>query len=109
MAMTLVGAPPIGMLKHLSYAYALSASTTQTTFKVLMHHTININGEPTFIFMEMKLNTAANKLNFAMVLKFLKNRQSIEVIHLSIVKNWGFSKIPTISIMGKLGKLHVPI
>lgn len=51
------------------------------------------------MFFDVEMDRAAEDLKFALVLKFLSKRPSIDVLRLKIIKMWGFSEVPMISFM----------
>lgn len=65
----------------------------------------NINGELGFVFSDIEMDRAAKDLKFALVLKFLLTRPSIDVLRLKIFKTWGFSEVPMISFMDEYNVL----
>lgn len=42
---------------------------------------------------------AADDFRYALVLKFVRSRPSIDDVRLAIIKSWGLIDIPTVSVM----------
>lgn len=82
-----------------TYANVVAFSGPPPSFKIPMRFAVEIYGEQGFIFSDAEMNRAAEDLRFDLMLKFLKFRPSIDKIRIEVVKTWGFSKIPMISIM----------
>lgn len=64
-----------------------------------MRYPVDVDGQPGFIFSEAEMTKAAEDFRYALVLKFLRSRPSIDVIWLAVVKTWVLLEIPTISLM----------
>lgn len=82
-----------------SYANTVSKTTESASFKMAMLFPVEINGELGFIFSKPEMNKAAEDFKYALVMKFLRVRPSIDFIHLHVVNKWGLMEIPTISFM----------
>ncbi|TXG69366.1 hypothetical protein EZV62_004301 [Acer yangbiense] len=82
-----------------SYAQAIDKNVETHAYKFPMRYPVDINGELGFIFSEMEMVKAEEDFRFALVMKFMRFRPSIDRIRLSVVKTWGLTEIPTISFM----------
>ncbi|TXG59223.1 hypothetical protein EZV62_013796 [Acer yangbiense] len=82
-----------------SYAQAVDKNVETHAYKFPMRYPVDINGELGFIFSEMEMVKAEEDFRFALVMKFMRFRPSIDRIRLSVVKTWGLTEIPTISFM----------
>ncbi|KAK0595455.1 hypothetical protein LWI29_006801 [Acer saccharum] len=82
-----------------SYAQAVDKKVETHAYKFPMRYPVDINGELGFIFSEMKMVKVEEDFRFALVMKFMRFRPSIDRIRLSVVKTWGLTEIPTISFM----------
>ncbi|KAK3219917.1 hypothetical protein Dsin_013887 [Dipteronia sinensis] len=82
-----------------SYAQAVNEKVDTPAFKIPMRFPVDINGELGFIFSETEMVKAEEDFRFALVMKFMRYRPSIDKIRLSVVKTWGLTEIPTISFM----------
>ncbi|XP_035546552.1 uncharacterized protein LOC118348611 [Juglans regia] len=103
----LVGPPLVGLEflagnengKRRTFAEVLQRPIPPPKFKLSVRHPEVINGELGFIFSDLEMEKAAEDLKFALVLKFLSSRPSIDVLRKNIIKTWGFSEVPMISFM----------
>ncbi|KAJ0088691.1 hypothetical protein Patl1_32423 [Pistacia atlantica] len=91
---------------NFSYAQAVSQLTDKvskhaenSSFKLPMCFPVDIDGELGFVFLDSEMVKAAEDLKFALVMKFMRVRPSIDKLHLHVVKNWGLIEIPQISFM----------
>ncbi|XP_031287891.1 uncharacterized protein LOC116146622 [Pistacia vera] len=91
---------------NFSYAQAVSKHTDKvskhadnTSFKLPMRFPVDIDGELGFVFSESEMVKVAEDLKFALVMKFMRLRHSIDKLRLHVVKNWGLIEIPQISFM----------
>ncbi|KAK1578171.1 hypothetical protein Q3G72_028139 [Acer saccharum] len=82
-----------------SYAHAVAKPVDNPSFKIPMRFPVDINGELGFIFSEPEMAKAAEDYKFAIVMKFMHARPSIDNIRFSVVKTWGLMETPTISFM----------
>ncbi|KAK1577801.1 hypothetical protein Q3G72_024969 [Acer saccharum] len=82
-----------------SYAQAVDKKVETHAYKFPMRYPVDINDELGFIFSEMKMVKAEEDFRFALVMKFMRFRPSIDRIRLSVVKTWGLTEIPMISFM----------
>lgn len=99
-ATPLVPSSPVGNHdSSFSYAQVVLKPYASSSFKLPMHVPVDVDGQPGFAFTKAKMARAAEDFCFALVLKFLRSRPSIDVIHLAVVKMWGLLEIPTISFM----------
>lgn len=64
-------------------------SAESSDFKIPMHFPVDINGELGFIFIELEMVKVAKDFHFALVMKFMIVRPSIDNIQLAVVKTWG--------------------
>ncbi|KAF5481437.1 hypothetical protein F2P56_002087 [Juglans regia] len=83
----------------LSYVQIVSKVGTPSAFKVPMRYPVDVDGEPGFVFTEPEMSKAAEDFHFAIVLKFVRMRPTIDDIRLAIIKSWGLLEIPTVSLM----------
>lgn len=63
-----------------------------------MCYTVDVD-EPGFIFTEPKMSKAAEDFHFALVLKFVRTRPTIDDIRRAIVKSCSLLNVPTVSVM----------
>lgn len=82
-----------------SYAQAVNKKVENSSFKISMRFPVDINGEMGFIFSESEMVKAAEEFRYALVMKFMRFRPSIDKIRLNVVKTWGLQEISTISFM----------
>ncbi|XP_042959294.1 uncharacterized protein LOC122294521 [Carya illinoinensis] len=82
-----------------SYAQVVNKKTEHPTFKIPMRFPVDIDGEMGFVFSELEMTKAADEFRYALVMKFMKSRPSIDKIRLTVVKTWGLTEVPTISFM----------
>ncbi|KAL5988270.1 hypothetical protein ACLOJK_036033 [Asimina triloba] len=99
MALSSAGLTRNGEPKVLSYAHAVAKPADNPAFVMPMRFSVDINGELGFIFSEPEMAKAAEDYKFAIVLKFMRARPSIDNIRLNVVKMWGLLEVPTISFM----------
>ncbi|CAI9769525.1 unnamed protein product [Fraxinus pennsylvanica] len=66
---------------------------------IQMKNPIQINGQMGFVFTDQETKKLANDLKFAMVIKFLTTRPNIDELRRAVIKSWGLTDIPFISIM----------
>ncbi|KAF5450314.1 hypothetical protein F2P56_030677 [Juglans regia] len=64
-----------------------------------MRYPVDVDGEPGLVFTEPEMSTAAEDFRFAIVLKFVRMRPTIDDVRLAIIKSWGLLEIPTVSVM----------
>ncbi|KAF5442885.1 hypothetical protein F2P56_035497 [Juglans regia] len=83
----------------LSYVQIVSKVATPSAFKVPMRYPVDVDGEPGFVFTEPEMSKAADDFRFAIVLKFVWMRPTIDDIRLVIIKSWGLLEILTVSMM----------
>ncbi|KAL5981088.1 hypothetical protein ACLOJK_029008 [Asimina triloba] len=79
-----------------SYASAVSKPSDTPSFKIPLQFPMDINDELDFIFTETEIMKAAEDYKFAIVMKFLRTRPSIDVIRLNVVKKWSLEEISMI-------------
>lgn len=63
-----------------SYMQALAHKNTQSGFKMPIRYPVEVDGELGFSFTKAEMNKAAEEYRFAMVLKFLHERPTIDVV-----------------------------
>ncbi|KAL6005451.1 hypothetical protein ACLOJK_006018 [Asimina triloba] len=97
--MASTSAGPAGSAVLKSYAQVVNNKSEHPTFKILMHFPVDIDGEMSFVFSELEMIKAADEFRYALVMKFMKTRHSIDKIRLTVVKTWGLIDVPTISFM----------
>lgn len=83
----------------MSLAQALSRPLPHPKYKLPLRKPVLINGELGFVFSDMEMGRAAEDLKYALVLRFLSRRPSINILRRSIIKSWSFFEVPMISFM----------
>lgn len=73
-----------------SYAVTVVKPTYSTTFKIPMRYPMDVNGELGFIVSEVEMAKATKDHKYAIVMKFMQTRPTVDNIQLHVVKNWGF-------------------
>lgn len=81
------------------YAHVMANSSKLSTFRLPMLYSIDIDGEPGFVFTKVEMAKAADDFKFALVLKFMRTRPSIDVIRNAVKKTWGLMEVLVISFM----------
>ncbi|KAK3188863.1 hypothetical protein Dsin_028424 [Dipteronia sinensis] len=82
-----------------SFAQALQRPIPSSKYRIPLRRPELINGDLGFVFSDVEMERAAEDLKYALVLKFLSSRPSIDVLRVQIIKTWGFSDVPMISFM----------
>lgn len=59
-------------------------------------------GELGFIFMDVEVKRLTEDFRYALIVKFLSSRPSIDWIRVTIVKTWGLLEVPVVSHMDAL-------
>ncbi|KAK3184522.1 hypothetical protein Dsin_031808 [Dipteronia sinensis] len=85
-----------------SFAQALQRPIPSSKYRIPLRRPELINGDLGFVFSDAEMERAAEDLKYALVLKFLSSRPSIDVLRVQIIKTWGFSDVPMISFMDDL-------
>lgn len=75
----------------LSFAQALQQPIPQPKFYVTHRKPELISEELGFTFSDVEVESAAEDLKYALFLKFLSCRPSINVLQMIIIKTWGFT------------------
>ncbi|KAL6012688.1 hypothetical protein ACLOJK_003177 [Asimina triloba] len=82
-----------------SYASVVFNPVDNPSFKIPLQFPVDIHGKLGFVFSKTEMTKVAEEYKFAIVMKFLRVRPSIDVIRLKVVKKWGLIEIPIISFM----------
>lgn len=69
------------------------------SFKLPMRYPVDIDGEPRFLFMDLEMSKVVEEFCFALVVKFVRLRPTIDDVSLAIIRSWGLLEIPTVSVM----------
>ncbi|KAK2648879.1 hypothetical protein Ddye_016368 [Dipteronia dyeriana] len=99
MALPLAGNTGFGDGLARTYASTVSKLTDNSSFKIPLRFPVDINGKLGFIFSETEMTKAAEEYKYAIVMKFLGVRPSIDVIRLNVAKTWSSVEILMISFM----------
>ncbi|KAL5975299.1 hypothetical protein ACLOJK_031978 [Asimina triloba] len=83
--MASLSAGPAGSVVLKSYVQVVNNNTEHPSFKIPMRFLVDIDGEMGFVFFELEMTKAADDFKYALVMKFMKTRPSIDKIRLTVI------------------------